>query len=77
MVDEIKELNALVIKTIRELPLEDVITIFGIDREVAKVIRKIPKKKLYVLIESPVSLLSNNNAVLKEAINELKKHYQP
>jgi len=71
LVEEIKALNGLVVNSIRTLPLDDVVNIFGIDREVAKVIRKLPKKKLYVLNELTQSLLITNYTVLKEEIDKL------
>ncbi len=71
LVEEIKALNGLVVNSIRTLPLDDVVNIFGIDREVAKVIRKLPKKKLYVLNELTQSLLTTNNKVLKECVKSL------
>lgn len=71
LVEEIKALNGLVVNSIRTLPLDDVVNIFGIDREVAKVIRKLPKKKLYVLNELTQSLLITNYTVLKREIDKL------
>ncbi len=71
LVEEIKALNGLVVNSIRTLPLDDVVNIFGIDREVAKVIRKLPKKKLYVLNELTQSLLITNYTVLKGEIDKL------
>lgn len=71
LVEEIKALNGLVVNSIRTLPLDDVVNIFGIDREVARAIRKIPKKKLYVLIDTPVSLLTTNISVLKEEVSKI------
>ncbi|CQF39472.1 Uncharacterised protein [Salmonella enterica subsp. enterica serovar Typhimurium str. DT104] len=71
LVEEIKALNGLVVNSIRTLPLDQVVEVFGIDREVAKAIRKIPKKKLYVLNELTQSLLTTNNKVLKECVKSL------
>ncbi|HCX6035162.1 hypothetical protein [Escherichia coli] len=71
-VQDIQVLNEFIIEKIRTLPLDDVVVIFNIDREVAKTIRKLKHRQLYKLIEINQILLNVNNVVLTQEIGKLK-----
>ncbi|EAY3776754.1 hypothetical protein H2359_003520 [Salmonella enterica] len=71
-VQDIQVLNEFIIEKIRTLPLDDVVVIFKIDREVAKTIRKLKHRQLYKLIEINQMLLNANSEVLTQEIGKLK-----
>lgn len=71
-VNDIQVLNALIIEKIRTLPLDDVVVVFQIDRELAKTIRRLKHCQLYKLIEINQILLNANYEVLTNAIGKLK-----
>lgn len=71
-VHDIQVLNEFIIEKIRTLPLDDVVVIFKIDREVAKTIRKLKHRQLYKLIEINQILLNVNREVLTRAIEDIK-----
>lgn len=71
-VQDIQVLNEFIIEKIRTLPLDDVVVIFKIDREVAKTIRKLKHHQLYKLIEINQMLLNANSEVLTQEIGKLK-----
>lgn len=68
---DIKEINLMVIKSIRSFPIDDVINKFGINEDVTAAIKGLDFNELYKLTDLNQLLITANDKLIKKIVQSI------